>query len=255
VPSSPGPLGAGSWGRHPGLRRGHARCRSTTSLDVRLEPVRAVRATIILTELGAATIRGEVAQLRMGSGRHERIPVLRVPRARPAADREAASRAAVDFDPGGDNGHAVRQRVPVGRSQGRPPDLSGGGGADRDEEAAREYDLATSLLRDLQALAERKKDSAAFRERFLALRAKHERKPSQVVAHARDPRPGDARLSTRSRWRRRSRGTTAGFIRSAWRSGAIPPVEYWSEEEPEETQPFGLNKVNRRLAALGREAV
>jgi Plasmid pRiA4b ORF-3-like protein len=33
------------------------------------------------------------------------------------------------------------------------------------------------------------------------------------------------------------------------------PVEYWSEEEPEETQPFGLNKVNRRLAALGREAV
>jgi hypothetical protein len=33
------------------------------------------------------------------------------------------------------------------------------------------------------------------------------------------------------------------------------PVEYWSEEEPEETQPFGLNNVNRRLAVLGREAV
>ena len=32
------------------------------------------------------------------------------------------------------------------------------------------------------------------------------------------------------------------------------PVEYWSEEEPEEPEPFGLNEVNRRLAALGREA-
>jgi hypothetical protein len=31
------------------------------------------------------------------------------------------------------------------------------------------------------------------------------------------------------------------------------PVEYWSEEEPEEPKPFGLNEVNRRLAALGRE--
>jgi hypothetical protein len=28
----------------------------------------------------------------------------------------------------------------------------------------------------------------------------------------------------------------------------------WSEEEPEEPRPFGLNEVNRRLAALGREA-
>jgi hypothetical protein len=27
-----------------------------------------------------------------------------------------------------------------------------------------------------------------------------------------------------------------------------------SEEEPEEPEPFGLNEVNRRLAALGREA-
>jgi hypothetical protein len=42
----------------------------------------------------------------------------------------------------------------------------------------RDYDLAMSLLRDLQALAERQEDSAAFRERFLALRAQHERKPS-----------------------------------------------------------------------------
>jgi hypothetical protein len=31
------------------------------------------------------------------------------------------------------------------------------------------------------------------------------------------------------------------------------PVEYWSEDEPEEPEPFGLNDVNRRLAALGRE--
>jgi hypothetical protein len=31
------------------------------------------------------------------------------------------------------------------------------------------------------------------------------------------------------------------------------PVEYWSEEEPEEPEPFGQNKVNRRLAALGRQ--
>jgi hypothetical protein len=32
------------------------------------------------------------------------------------------------------------------------------------------------------------------------------------------------------------------------------PVEYWSEEEPEEPEPFGLKDVNRRLAALGRES-
>jgi hypothetical protein len=31
------------------------------------------------------------------------------------------------------------------------------------------------------------------------------------------------------------------------------PVEYWSEEEPEEPAPFGMKEVNRRLAALGRE--
>jgi hypothetical protein len=32
------------------------------------------------------------------------------------------------------------------------------------------------------------------------------------------------------------------------------PVEYWSEEEPEEPRPFGLNEINRRLTALAREA-
>jgi hypothetical protein len=42
----------------------------------------------------------------------------------------------------------------------------------------RDYDLAASLLRDLQALAERQEDSAAFRKRFLELRAQHQRKPS-----------------------------------------------------------------------------
>ena len=41
-----------------------------------------------------------------------------------------------------------------------------------------DYDLAVSLLRDLQALAERQDDSAAFRERFDELRAQHLRKPS-----------------------------------------------------------------------------
>jgi hypothetical protein len=42
----------------------------------------------------------------------------------------------------------------------------------------RDYDLATSLLRDLQALAERQDDTAAFRKRFGELRAQHQRKPS-----------------------------------------------------------------------------
>ena len=42
----------------------------------------------------------------------------------------------------------------------------------------RDYDLAASLLRDLQALAERQEDPAAFRRRFLELRAQHQRKPS-----------------------------------------------------------------------------
>jgi hypothetical protein len=31
------------------------------------------------------------------------------------------------------------------------------------------------------------------------------------------------------------------------------PVEYWDEERPRKPTPFGLTKVNRRLAALGRE--
>jgi len=42
----------------------------------------------------------------------------------------------------------------------------------------RDYDLAASLLRDLQALADRQDDSAAFRKRFGELRAEHQRKPS-----------------------------------------------------------------------------
>ena len=42
----------------------------------------------------------------------------------------------------------------------------------------RDYDLAVSLLRDLQALADRQEDPAAFRKRFLDLRAQHQRKPS-----------------------------------------------------------------------------
>jgi hypothetical protein len=35
-----------------------------------------------------------------------------------------------------------------------------------------------SLLRDLQALADRQENSAAFRKRFGELRAQHHRKPS-----------------------------------------------------------------------------
>ena len=42
----------------------------------------------------------------------------------------------------------------------------------------RDYDLAVLLLRDLQALADRQEDPAAFRKRFLELRAQHPRKPS-----------------------------------------------------------------------------
>ena len=32
------------------------------------------------------------------------------------------------------------------------------------------------------------------------------------------------------------------------------PVEYWSEDNPEEPERSGLTEVNRKLAALGREA-
>jgi hypothetical protein len=42
----------------------------------------------------------------------------------------------------------------------------------------RDYDLAVSLLRDLQALAERQDDPAAFRKRLGDLRVRHQRKPS-----------------------------------------------------------------------------
>jgi hypothetical protein len=42
----------------------------------------------------------------------------------------------------------------------------------------REYDRAVSLLRDLQALAEREGGSAEFRQRFGELRVRHDRKPS-----------------------------------------------------------------------------
>lgn len=41
-----------------------------------------------------------------------------------------------------------------------------------------DYDLAVSLLKDLQALADRQEGSAAFRKRFGELRAQHQRKPS-----------------------------------------------------------------------------
>ena len=34
-----------------------------------------------------------------------------------------------------------------------------------------------------------------------------------------------------------------------WRGDS--PVEYWSEDDPEEPEPFNLAEVNRQLAALG----
>ena len=34
-----------------------------------------------------------------------------------------------------------------------------------------------------------------------------------------------------------------------WRGDS--PVEYWSEDDPEEPQPFDIAAVNRALAALG----
>ena len=43
------------------------------------------------------------------------------------------------------------------------------------------------------------------------------------------------------------RPVTAGRV--PWKAG------YWCEEEPEEPLSFGLNEVNRRLAALSREPV
>jgi uncharacterized Zn finger protein len=42
----------------------------------------------------------------------------------------------------------------------------------------RDYDLAVSLLRDLQALADRQGDMASFKKRFGELRAQNQRKPS-----------------------------------------------------------------------------
>jgi hypothetical protein len=42
----------------------------------------------------------------------------------------------------------------------------------------RDYDLAVTLLRDLQALADRQGNPAAFTKRFLELRGRHQRKPS-----------------------------------------------------------------------------
>ena len=42
----------------------------------------------------------------------------------------------------------------------------------------RDYDLAVTLLRDLQALADRQRNPAAFTKRLLELRGRHQRKPS-----------------------------------------------------------------------------
>ena len=52
------------------------------------------------------------------------------------------------------------------------------------------YDLAVSLLRDLQALAERDGHSDAFSHRFGELRARHERKPTLQERFDRAGLPG-----------------------------------------------------------------
>ena len=53
-----------------------------------------------------------------------------------------------------------------------------------------DYDLAVSLLRDLQALAEREGSSDAFSKRFGELRARHERKPTLQERFDRAGLPG-----------------------------------------------------------------
>ena len=53
-----------------------------------------------------------------------------------------------------------------------------------------DYDLAVSLLRDLQALAEREGDSETFSQRFGELRARHQRKPTLQERFDRAGLPG-----------------------------------------------------------------
>jgi hypothetical protein len=53
-----------------------------------------------------------------------------------------------------------------------------------------DYDLAVSLLRDLQALAEREGDSDVFSQRFGELRARHQRKPALQERFDRAGLPG-----------------------------------------------------------------
>jgi hypothetical protein len=53
-----------------------------------------------------------------------------------------------------------------------------------------DYDLAVSLLRDLQALAEREGDPEAFSQRFGELRARHQRKPTLQERFDRAGLPG-----------------------------------------------------------------
>jgi len=53
-----------------------------------------------------------------------------------------------------------------------------------------DYDLAVSLLRDLQALAEREGDSETFSQRFGELRSRHQRKPTLQERFDRAGLPG-----------------------------------------------------------------
>jgi hypothetical protein len=50
-----------------------------------------------------------------------------------------------------------------------------------DTKSQRDYDEAVALLKDLRALAERQGDPASFTQRFLPIRAQHQRKPSLIA--------------------------------------------------------------------------
>ena len=57
--------------------------------------------------------------------------------------------------------------------------------------------------------------------------------------------------STRSRWRQTLPRDPGQDYPVCVAYKGDSPVEYWSEDDPEEPEPFDLAEVNRKLAALG----
>ena len=140
-----------------------------------------------------------LARVASGEGAQVQAMLLRRFRAaggsRPAASSRTAAelrQAAGDVRPRGSKPrHSTGERRRPARPPPGPPPTPGTltarhpAGGPWQEAAAlietkrpRDYDLAVTLLRDLRALADRHDDSAAFTERFLELRARHQRKPS-----------------------------------------------------------------------------